>query len=170
MMPGKVRPLGAAMIRWIATFLLALLLLPAVPRPAEAKMAKTFTYRYKVIWSTVIRFIRADKSYKVGDKDKENGYILFTFPGRGAVKECSATMELFPIVDQDGYKRIQVKLRIAHQPSYIELHLLDELEKKLGDEQGDPPPAQKAPQKKPKRAEPPAGKEKGHQPPRGKRR
>jgi hypothetical protein len=152
------------MIRWTVTLLLALLLLPAAPRPAEAKMGKTFTYRYKVIWSTAIRLIRADKSYKVGDKDKENGYILFTYPGRGAVKECSATMELFPTVDQDGYKRVEVKLRIAHQPSYIELHLLDALEKKLSDEQGDPPPAQRAPQKKPKSPEPPAGKEKKGQP------
>ena len=156
------------MIRWTVTLLLALLLLPAAPRPAEAKMGKTFTYRYKVIWSTAIRLIRADKSYKVGDKDKENGYILFTYPGQGAVKECSATMELFPTVDRDGYKRVEVKLRIAHQPSYIELHLLDALEKKLNDEQGDPPPAQRAPQKKPRSPKPPA--DKGPQPPRGKRR
>lgn len=123
----------------------------AFPGGALAKSKKTLTYRFSTIWSATVRMIRADRGYPIQDKDKETGYIMFTFPGKGAVKKCSAALEIVPIVDDQGYKRIRLQLHIAHQPSYVEVHLLDKLEQKLREEQGDPPAAEKAPKKsKPK--------------------
>ncbi len=125
---------------------LAVALTPAV---AEAKSKKVFTYNYDAIWSSTVRLLRADKGYKITDKDKETGYVLFVYPGRGSVKLCAAAMEVFATVDPDGFKHIRVQLKIAHQPSYIEVALLDALEQKLRDEQGTAPPAEKVRKKKP---------------------
>lgn len=125
---------------------LALALAPAV---AEAKSKKVFTYRFDAVWSTTVRLLRADKNYKVTDKDKETGYVLFVYPGRGSVKECAASMEIFRTVDSEGFRKIRVQLKIAHQPSYVEGALLDALEKKLRDEQGTAPSAEKARKKPP---------------------
>ncbi len=124
---------------------LGLLLTLAAPSPAAAKSKKVFTYRYDAIWSTAVRLLRADKGYTIRDKDKETGYVLFVYPGRGSVKACKASLEIFRTVDQDGFSRIRVQLKIAHQPSYVEAALLDALEQKLQEEQGTAPQARKAP-------------------------
>ncbi len=115
--------------------------LTAMSSPGWAKVDKTLSYPYEVIWSTAIRFLRADKDYKVTDKDRDNGFILFIYPGTGSVKKCSASLELVPFFDEKRQKKISVKAQIAHQPSYIEAHLLNQLEQKLREEQGEPPPA-----------------------------
>lgn len=128
---------------------------------AEAKNARTFDYRYDSIWSSTIRMLRVDRGYEVTDKDRDNGYILFVFPGSGAVKKCPASLEIVAFVDERGYRRRRVQLSIAHQPSYVEVSVLDALERKLHDEHGDPPPAQrdepKAPPKPQERPDDGAG-------------
>lgn len=129
------------MPRSVAFFVLLVGL--AAPVPANAKSSKSFTYPFSALWSTTVRFIRADRGYPIKDKDEEAGYILFTFPGEGAVKECSAALEIVPHVDEDGFQRIRVQLNIAHQPTYVEVYFLDLLERKLREEQGEPPPAKK---------------------------
>ena len=126
---------------------LGLLLTLGLPGTALAKSKKVFTYSYDSIWSTTVRLLRADKGYKVTDRDKETGYVIFVYPGRGSVKLCKAAMEVFRVVDQDGFRRIRVQLKIAHQPSYIEVALLDALEQKLQEEQGTAPPASKVKKK-----------------------
>ena len=122
----------------------------ALPSAALAKTSRDLEYRYKTIWTSIIRLLRADLSYKITDQDKESGYILFVYPGEGRVKQCSASMEVLPI-QEDGNAKIRVQLNIAHQPSYIEIHLLDKLEDKLREEQGPPQPR---PVKKPPDDEP----------------
>jgi hypothetical protein len=136
--------------RYLAAALFAAVTL--LPASSSAKSQKVLGYSYEAIWSTTIRFIRADKGYTIKDQDKANGYVLFIYPGAGSVKECLASLELFKITDDDGAKRIRVQLNIAHQPSYIEVYFLDTLETKLQDEQGQPseknPPPKEAPKPK----------------------
>jgi hypothetical protein len=137
--------------------LVTLLLLSGLlaPGAALAKSEKTLEYTYRSIWSASIRFLRADRGYPIKDKDRENGYILFVYPGSGSVKECMASLEIIPVVDENGFERIKLSLGIQHQPSYIEVHLLDKLEQKLRDELGSPPPPRKpAPEKKPEKEKP----------------
>jgi len=123
-----------------------------VPSAAEARSEKTFDWSYSAVWSSAIRLIRADRGYTIKDKDRDNGYILFVYPGDGAVKQCGASLEIFEATDEHG-KRVRVRLTIEHQPSYVELQLLDALERKLQDEQGAPPrkqpPKPKEPPKEP---------------------
>ena len=115
-------------------------LLVGLAPAAHAKSNKRLGYRFDTVWSSAVRLIRVDRGYTLKDKDKENGFILFVFPGSGAVKACPASMELVRVRGQSGEPLIQVQLNIAHQPSYVEIHLLDTLERKLQQEQGPPPP------------------------------
>lgn len=120
--------------------------------PALARSERTLDYSYKAVWSTAVRMIRVDRRYPVSDKDKDNGYILFTFPGKGSVKKCAASLELVQTKDAQGFQQIKLKLRIQHQPSWVELQFLDHLERKLKSEQGPPPPRRvRKPKKKPER-------------------
>ncbi|MFH1131569.1 MAG: hypothetical protein V1754_09545 [Pseudomonadota bacterium] len=116
---------------------------------AFARHTKTFDHSYSAIWSTAIRLIRVDNGYKIRDKDKENGYILFVYPGSGEVKDCAASLEIIPTVDPEGFSQIRLQLSIAHQPTYVEVQFLEELENKLKQEQGDPPAPKR--EKKPKK-------------------
>lgn len=130
--------------------------------PARAKQTKVVAYRYAHVWSAAVRMLRVDRGYKVTDKDRENGYILFVFPGSGAVKRCAGSLELVKLRSRSR-GRIRLQIEIAHQPAYVELHLLDKLERKLRDEIGPPrdapgdeqPPADEDPpaKKKPPRTE-----------------
>jgi hypothetical protein len=121
-----------------------------LPASAPAKNIKVLSYRFNTIWSTTIRFIRADKGFKITDKDKENGFILFGFNDDTSEQPSTASLELLHIEDEEGYQRIQLQLSIANQPSYIEIHFLDKLEEKLRDERGEPPPPRKIKRPKPK--------------------
>jgi hypothetical protein len=134
---------------------LALATLPA--ETALAKSNKTVAYRYDQVWSTAIRYLRADRGYRITDKDAQSGYVLFIYPGDGAVKECAASLEIMRVVDPAGYEKVRLQLVIAHQPSYIEVHFLDTLEQKLVEELGSPPPpsrARKPDDKEPGKREP----------------
>lgn len=124
----------------LMTMVLALLIMGSGGE-ALAKSQKNFTYKYGTIWSTAVRLIRVDNGYKITEKDKENGYMLFTFRGKGSVKHCAATMEIMSVKGPGGHPQIRVQLRIAHHPSYFEVQLLDALERKLIEEQGSPPPS-----------------------------
>lgn len=121
------------------------LLLTLAPLTATAKSKKMLPYSYQTVWSTAIRLIRVDRSYRVTDKDKENGYVLFVFPGRGSVKDCPASLEIFKARDHTGRDMINLQLNIAHQPSYVELNFLEALERKLRRERGTPRPPKRAP-------------------------
>ncbi len=133
------------------------------PGASFAENEKVFDYRYESVWSAAVRLIRADKGYPVKDQDRENGYILFVFPGEGSVKECTASLQIFRIVDDRRYRKVKAKLNIQHQPSYVEVAFLDKLEQKLRDDYGSPPPPEKEPDKeKPK--PPPKDQPKDQQP------
>lgn len=125
---------------------MALILLPSL---AHADAKRDLGYTYDAIWSTAVRYIRVDKRFPLGDKDKDTGYIFFTYPGSGAVKACPASLELIRRTNDEGYLQVRVQLTIAHQPAYVELQFLNGLVDKLGREQGVAPPPRKAPSKNP---------------------
>lgn len=139
-------------------------MLLAWPCPAFARSDKTFDYGYEAVWSAAMRLIRADRGYKIRDKDKDNGYILFVHPGSGSVKECAASLEIVRATDEENRKKIRAQLAIEHQPSYVEVQFLDALEEKLHDEQGAPreperpkkPPEEQPPEEQPPAKQPPA--------------
>lgn len=131
-------------------FVVALAALLGTGGSAAAKSKKELTYSYPVVWSAAVRMLRADKGYKITDKDKETGYILFVYPKNGA-----AALEILKIVDGNGYRRVRLQLRVPKLPSYMEAALLDALERKLREEQGPAPEAEKVKPKRPRRPKKP---------------
>ena len=136
-----------------AAALAALFMLAPAP-PQARKNSKEFTYPVNVVWSTAVRLIRADLGYPIREKDKDSGFILFAYPGRGKVKEFGGAMEILTFVNDEGYRMIKVQLDIGGQPSFIELQILDKLERKLLDEQGSPPRAIQVRKKEKKKKKP----------------
>jgi hypothetical protein len=139
-----------------------LLLVVAVLWPAStlAKSEKELTYTFDTIWTTTIRYLRADRNFKITDRDRKSGYILFVYPGTGSVKECNASLEIISTVNENNHEVVRLQLRIAHQPSYIEIDLLDRLERKLRDDHGEPPAPREPRKKPPKKEKKPKGDEK----------
>ena len=107
-----------------------------IPMTVLARSTREASYRYDQIWNTMVRFIRVDNGFKITEKDKESGYLMFDYTE--GVKSQIGAVEVVEIIrNQRLY--VTVGLRIQNMPSYVELHLLDKLERKLRDEYGDPP-------------------------------
>lgn len=128
---------------------LALLLLCGV---AEARTEKTLAYPRDQAWPAAVRFIRVDEHLKVIEKDAEAGYVLFELKDEG--KTFRGSLEVIDTV-KDGRHVVRFVIAIEDRPSWIELEMLNRLERKLRSELGSPSPA---PTEKPKKDEPPPAK------------
>lgn len=106
---------------------------------ADARSERRLTYRATQVWSSAVRFLRVDLGYKILEKDKETGYLLFEYSDRG--RAYQASLELIPVVDE-GRKLVRARLKIEAMPTYVESVLLDKFLRKLRSEYGDPPPAE----------------------------
>ena len=51
----------------------------ALPSLGAARTDKELTYRENEIWQSAIRFIRVDSGFKILEKDKDAGYLLFEY-------------------------------------------------------------------------------------------
>jgi hypothetical protein len=127
-------------MRRVALILVVALLGMTMSVDADAGTERRLTYRATQVWSTAVRFLRVDHHYKIVEKDKETGYLLFEYKDRGRVYQAS--LELIPAVD-NGYRIVRARMRIEGMPSYVAAVLLDKLVRKLKTEYGEPPPAQK---------------------------
>jgi len=114
-------------------FVAMLFLIPCI---GSAKSSREMRYRYDQIWNTAVRFLRVDNGYPITEKDVKSGYLIFKYTDAAATQIGS--MELVETV-RDTRRAVTVGLRIQNMPSYIEIMLLDKLERKLRDEYGEPP-------------------------------
>ncbi len=105
---------------------------------AGAKTNRELTYRYNQIWGTVIRFLRVDNGFKIVEKDKIDGYIMFEY--KDGERTFNSSIELIK-VEIEGRYYVRAGMHIQKMPSYVEILLQDKLKRKLRDEYGDPPPA-----------------------------
>jgi hypothetical protein len=128
---------------WLLAAALALCLVGAAARGAEARAEKTLAYPRDQAWSAALRFLVVDERVKVTDKDADAGYVTFELKDDG--KMWRGSLELVS-VDQDGRKAILFVMQLADRPTWEEQQLLDRLERKLRVELGAPtPPATKKP-------------------------
>ena len=118
---------------------IAIFLICLVPLTGAAKSTRETTYRYDQLWNTAVRFLRVDNGFPIIEKDRKSGYLMFDYTDNGTKQIGS--VELVETV-KDGQRAIAVGIRIQNMPSYIEVLLLDKLERKLRDEYGDPPLSQ----------------------------
>ncbi len=111
--------------------------------PAWAKSEKQVGYSPKDVWSPLVRFLRVDENVKIVDKDAEAGYLIFELTQdkkvfRGSVEVIAASKDY----------GARVILDVADRPSYVEIAMLERLERKLAAELGPAPSPPAPPSKK----------------------
>ena len=111
---------------------LALLLVPDI---AYARREATVGYQLSRVWTAAVRLIRVDVGCAVTEKDRHDGYLLFDYPLNGTLH--SGSLEVFEVFS-GGRRDVKVILQIQGMPSYVEMMLLDKLEKKLKADFGAP--------------------------------
>ena len=127
--------------------LIGALLVLAPTSPASAKSAYESAYGFDRTWNAGLRLVRVDLGLKVTEKDDANGYLLFDYKSpESGQKPVPGSMEF--IKGKDGSVRVVVQ--IAQMPGYHEQVLVDNLQRKLRTEYGDPP--KKSPPASPKDA------------------
>ena len=127
-------------------------LLVALAAVADARSEKTVGWSAEKVFPTAVRFLRVDEGVTIVEKDAESGYVIFEMTDEG--KTYPGALELVAL--DEG--KLLLVLRIEDRPDYMEIGMLDRLERKLRDELGPPPrkakPAPKDPPKDPPAAEP----------------
>jgi hypothetical protein len=109
--------------------------------PAAARSEKLLGYSPASVWSPLVRFLRVDENLKIVDKDVEAGYLIFELTQDKKVFRGSA--ELIPASKDYGARVI---LDVSDRPSYVELAMLERLERKLLAELGPAPSPPKKPE------------------------
>jgi len=106
---------------------------------AEASVAFSSPYSFDQTYATSLRMLRADMGFKILEKDKDLGYIMFEYTSPESSKPVPGSMEL--IETKSG---VNVGVQIPAMPQYHERMMVDQLAKKLGSDYGEPPkPADK---------------------------
>jgi len=128
--------------------LLALLLATGV---AEARSEKTLAYPRDQAWPAAVRFIRVDAHLKIVEKDPDAGYVIFELHEEN--KTFRGSLEVVDTV-KDGRHVVRFVMQIEDRPQWLEVEMLNKLERKLRAELGSPAPGPSAPP--PKKEDPPA--------------
>lgn len=131
----------------VTSIFLAIALLTAWSGVATARSEKSLAYPRNEAWATSVRFLRIDERLKIIEKDPEAGYVLFEL--KEEKKTFRGSLELVEVV-KDGRHLVRFIVAIEDRPSWIEIGLLNRLERKLRTELGSPAPA---PSPKPKKDE-----------------
>jgi hypothetical protein len=110
----------------------------ALPSVGAARTDRELTYRENEIWHSAIRFLRVDSGFKILEKDKDAGYVLFEY--KDGESKHTASLEMVRTA-RDNKLFVRARLQIENQPRYVEAVLIDRFIRKLKDEYGEPPPA-----------------------------
>lgn len=130
-------------VPWVPVTLVALVVAGQLLAPwtARAEEKRTFEYPYDWVYKAAIRLLKIDLERPIEEADKDTGYILFTYEYQGV--KSSASLELMDLTsDENGYS-VNTRVKMKKLPSWVEQDLLDQLEAKLEDEYGSPPPFKK---------------------------
>ncbi len=130
------RKMGRAIHVVLIAFTLAMFALAfSKPMDANASVAKVTPYTFGQTYGSALRLLRVDLEYKILERDKENGYILFeyTSPESGK-KTFNGSIEF--VETKEG---VNIAVQIPQMPQYHEQAILDQLTRKLSEEHGAPP-------------------------------
>jgi hypothetical protein len=109
----------------------------ALPAVSAARTDRELTYRENEIWHSAIRFLRVDSGFKILEKDKDAGYVLFQY--KDGATAYTASLEMVATT-HDNKLFVRTRIQIENLPRYVEAVLIDRFIRKLKDEYGDPPP------------------------------
>jgi hypothetical protein len=129
----------------------SLVLVTALAATAGARSDKTLAYTRETVWPTAVRFLVVDEKVKITDKDGDAGYVLFELTDEG--KTYRGSLEVMTVV-KDKRTSVRFVLQIQDRPEWMEVAMLNRLERKLRSELGSPSPSPVTPTPTP--SEPPA--------------
>jgi len=136
-----------------ALFCSIVLSLVGLADTALARRESSLRYPFSLVWTTAVRMVRVDYASPILEKDKDEGYFLFSFVHEG--KEHPGSFEVI----EDAEDGARVVVQIPAMPSYVEQMLLDKLQRKLSQDHGAPREAKK-PTPEPKKPATPEGEQK----------
>ena len=111
------------------------------PWTASAEDKREFKYPYAWVYKAVYRLLKIDLKCPIEEADPENGFIMFQIEYQGT--KSPASVEMVDLAsDENGYS-VAVRVKMEKLPSWVEVDLMDQIESKLEDEFGDPPPFKK---------------------------
>lgn len=102
---------------------------------AHARVTQDLPYAPDVTWNAAIRMIRVDMGFSITERDRESGFVLFTY--RDAARNTAGSIEFVPTTI-DGVQGVRAIVQLPAMPSYAERHLLTRLDRKLHEEYGEP--------------------------------
>jgi len=105
---------------------------------AWAGSHRDLAYTSNQTWTSAVRLLRLDLGFDLSERDRDAGYVVFTYIE--GEQSHTARLELIERTLTDGRQGVRVVVTVPSLPTYVELHLLDRLERKLRDEVGEPPP------------------------------
>jgi hypothetical protein len=105
------------------------------PVVSEARQSVDLPYSTDLSWNAVIRLVRVDMGFTITERDREAGFLLFTY--RDSTRSSTASIELIP-TQVDGVAGVRVVAQISAMPTYMERHLLTRLDRKLHEDYGEP--------------------------------
>lgn len=125
----------------LIAFAASMIILALMRAPdASASVSYTSPYTIDQTYSTALRMLHVDNGFKILEKDKETGFILFEYTSpESGTKPCSGSLEL--VETKQG---VHVSVQITQMPQYHERAMVDQLAKKLLTEYGDPPKREKS--------------------------
>jgi hypothetical protein len=105
------------------------------PPDAEASVVSVSPYTFGQTYGSALRLLRVDLEYKILERDKESGYILFEYSSpESGKKVVNGSIEL--VETKEG---VHIAVQIPQMPQYHEQAILDQLKRKLTSEHGEPP-------------------------------
>jgi hypothetical protein len=110
----------------------------ALATPALARSEKSLAYPRDQAWPAAVRFIRVDERLKIVEKDGDAGYVLFEL--REENKTFRGSLEVIDTL-KDGRHVVRFVIQIEDRPAWLEIEMLNRLERKLRAELGAPAPA-----------------------------
>ena len=109
----------------------------ACPTTAEARVSVEERYSFETAWNATVRLLRVDLGYRIVERDRETGFLLFAYGTPTRPVQGSVELVPYRAGGQDGCRII---VQVSNMPTYVERHLVGQLTRKLHDEYGDPPP------------------------------
>ena len=121
----------------LARLALVLALCAVAPGSAAARSEKTVVYAAAKVFPAAVRFLRVDEGVTITEKDADAGYVMFELAQDG--KTFPGALELV-VTESSGRAAVRLVLRIEDRPSYVEVAMLERLERKLRAELGSEAP------------------------------
>lgn len=108
----------------------------ARPAVSHARVAQDERYSFDVAWTAAVRLIRVDMGFSITERDRETGFVMFTYNDAG--RNTPGSIELIR-TRVDGVEGCRIVVTVPQMPTYVERHLINRLDHKLHEDFGEPP-------------------------------